>query len=230
MVGQLLVVVKTVVFGEWKSFAFRKAIDRGERISRLSELVEGIKEGEKGLRLPRAHKGDVGSVFRTEKEGNSLGHGGRDVRKTPLHGDLGGKEGEARRGDVGVKSVDEGTGVVRRGNVGVGGPSQPLALIGKKHAGRNNQADGLAGTEIGQYGAGSGDRKRLAGVACGGQRPGHQQVRHVAEGAIQILRTEGRVGLSNSHPGGKVAFVSLQINILEQRSGGTIGPPGGKAG
>ena len=52
VVGQLLVVVKTVVFGERKSFAFRKAIDRGERISRLSKLVEGIEEGEKGLRLP----------------------------------------------------------------------------------------------------------------------------------------------------------------------------------
>ena len=182
------------------------------------------------MRFPQAHKGNVGPVFRTEKEGDSLGHGGRDVRKTPLHGDFGGKEGEARRGDVGVKSVDEGTGVVRRGSVGVSGPSQPLALIGKKHAGRNNQADGLSGAEIGEYGAGSGDRKRLGGVACGGQCPGHQQVRHVAEGAIQILRTEGRVGLPDSHPVGKVAFVSLQINILEQRPGGTIGPPDRKAG
>ena len=209
------------------------AIHCGKRVCGLSELVEGIEEGEKGLRLPRAHKGNVGPVFRTEKEGDSLGHGGRDVRKTPLHGDFGGKEGEARRGDVGVKSVDEGTGVVRRGSVGVSGPSQPLALIGKKHAGRNNQADGLSGAEIGQYGAGSGDRKRrLVGVACacGGQRPGHQQIGHVAEGAIQILRTKGRVGFSDSHPMGKVAFVSLQIHILEQRPGGTIGPPDRKAG
>ena len=230
VVGQLLVVVKTVVFGEWQPFAFRKAIHGGKGVCGLSELMEGTKEGEKVLRLPRAHKRNVDSVFRTEKKSNPLGHGGRDVRKTPLHDDLGGKEGEARRGDVHIKSVDEGTGVVRRGSVGVGGPSQPLALIGKQHAWRNNHADGLAGAEIGQCGASPRDRKRLGGVACGGQCPGHQQVRHVAEGAIQILRTEGRVGLPDSHPVGKVAFVSLQINILEQRPCGTIGPPGRKAG